>query len=295
MHIGIVGTGKMGSAITKRLIGLGHQVTVWNRTRSRAQPLLELGAAWSELAALPGRVDAAITIVTDAPALDQVYANGEGLLSGEVAGKLFVDMSTVTPAKQREIGALVSAAKAIYVECPVGGSVGPAQEGKLLGFAGGVESDVARARPILELLCRRVEYVGALGAGATMKLAINLPLMVYWQTLGEALSLIDPLGLDPQRVVDIFSESSGGPNMLKVRGAMLARALAGTPDEKITVNLANMRKDVRAMLDQGALTQVRLPLTTLALECFDRAASAGLDASDCTQVPVWWVQQGGKN
>ena len=76
------------------------------------------------------------------------------------------------------------------MECPVGGSVGPASEGKLLGFAGGAEQALARAKPILDQLCRRVQHVGPLGAGATMKPAINLPLMVYWQTLGEALSLI---------------------------------------------------------------------------------------------------------
>jgi 3-hydroxyisobutyrate dehydrogenase len=77
---------------------------------------------------------------------------------------------------------------------------------------------VARARPLLDQLCKRIEHVGPHGAGETMKLAVNLPLMVYWQTLGEALSLVQPLGLDPQRVIDILSDSSGGPNMLKVRG-----------------------------------------------------------------------------
>ncbi len=295
MHIGIAGTGKMGSAIAQRLLTLGHQVTVWNRTPERAQPLIELGAEWAESARdLAGLTDTVITMLTDEDALDQVYLGPRGLLSEAVDNQLFIDMSTVKPAKQREIGARVAAARASYLECPVGGSVGPAREGKLLGFVGGAEKDLARARVILDQLCRRVEHVGALGAGATMKLAINLPLMVYWQTLGEALSLIQPLGLDPQRVIDIFSETSGGPNMLKVRGGMISQALAGTNSGQVTVNIATMRKDMHSMLDQAKLQDVKLPLTALALTCFDRAAGTGLDSADCTQLLVWWLGEGGK-
>ena len=292
MHIGIAGTGKMGSAIANRLLGLGHSVTVWNRTAARAQPLVEAGCKLAaSLSALPAGTDAVITMLTDDAALDQVY--GGGLLAGAVAGKLFIDMSTVQPAKQIAIGAQVAAAGAAYVECPVGGTVGPALEGKLLGFAGGADADVARARPLLDLLCRRVEHVGRFGAGATMKLAINLPLMVYWQTLGEALSLIAPLGLDPARVMDIFSETSGGPNMLKARGPNIAKALAAQ-SVPVTVELATMRKDVRTMLGFGAANQVRLPLTEATLAAFDLAAKQGMDQADCTQLPAWWIKQGSK-
>lgn len=184
--------------------------------------------------------------------------------------------------------------QAAYLECPVSGSVGPAKDGKLLGFVGGEAADLARARPVLELLCRRIEHVGPHGAGATMKLAINLPLMVYWQTLGEALSLIEPLGLDPQRVIEVFSESSGGPNMLKVRGPMIAQALAGQKNEAVTVDVATMRKDVRAMLAQAQSLGRKLPLTEATLKSFDQAAQSGLDAADCSKLPVWWLSTGGK-
>lgn len=290
MHIGIAGTGKMGSALARRLLGLGHTVTVWNRTPARAQPLAGAGCKLAlSLSELPAGTDAVITMLTDDAALDQVY--GGGLLAGAVAGKLFIDMSTVQPAKQIAIGAQVAAAGAAYVECPVGGTVGPALEGKLLGFAGGADADVARARPLLDLLCRRVEHVGPFGAGATMKLAINLPLMVYWQTLGEALSLIAPLGLDPARVMDIFSETSGGPNMLKARGPNIAKALAAQ-SVPVTVELATMRKDVRTMLGFGAANHLRLPLTEATLAAFDLAAKQGMDQADCTQLPAWWIKQG---
>ncbi|MFZ2738878.1 MAG: NAD(P)-dependent oxidoreductase [Burkholderiaceae bacterium] len=295
MKIGIAGTGKMGSAIAKRLIAQGHQLSVWNRNPARTQALLDLGAS---VAASPRDLAQSnalvISMLTDEAALDQVYLAQNGLLSGDVRQTLFVDMSTVKPAQAQAIGAKVAAAGATYLECPVGGSVGPASEGKLLGFVGGDAAVLEHARPVLEQLCRRVEHVGPLGAGATMKLAINLPLMVYWQTFSEALSLIQPLGLDPKRVVEIFAETSGGPNMLKVRGATIAQALGGNSSAPVSVDVATMRKDVRSMLAQGQLQQFELPLTALALQCLDRAAETGLDAADCTQLPVWWLGQGGR-
>ena len=127
-----------------------------------------------------------------------------------------------------------------------------------------------------------------------MKLAINLPLMVYWQTLGEALSLVQPLGLDPARVIDIFAETSGGPNMLKVRGPMIAQALSGDASVPVSVNVATMRKDLRAMLAEAERNHVKLPGTALALQAFEQAAASGLDAADCTQLPVWWLREGGR-
>lgn len=294
MQIALAGTGKMGSAMVRRLMASGHAVTVWNRTAARAQALLDEGATWaSSPAALAASADIVLTMLIDEAALDEVYLGADGLLSGPVAGRLFIDMSTVSPAKPQQIGARVQAAGASFLECPVGGSVGPAKEGRLLGFVGGTAEDLARARPVLEALCRRIEHVGPLGAGATMKLTINLPLMVYWQTLSEALSLVQPLGLDPARVVDILADTSGGPNMLKVRGAAIAQALSGQAGP-VSVDVATMRKDMRAMLAQGAALGTRLPLTETALRTFEQAAAQGLDAADCTELPVWWLKGAGR-
>jgi 3-hydroxyisobutyrate dehydrogenase len=294
MQIALAGTGKMGAAMARRLMASGHAVTVWNRNAARAQPLLDEGATWAASpAALAASADIVLTMLIDEAALDEVYLGDDGLLSGPVAGRLFIDMSTVSPAKPQQIGARVQAAGASFLECPVGGSVGPAKEGRLLGFVGGAAEDLARARSVLEALCRRIEHVGPLGAGATMKLTINLPLMVYWQTLSEALSLVQPLGLDPARVVDILADTSGGPNMLKVRGAAIAQALSGQVGP-VSVDVATMRKDMRAMLAQGAELGARLPLTETALRTFEQAAAQGLDAADCTQLPVWWLKGAGR-
>src|SRR5262249_14967332 len=150
--------------IGARLLDQGHELHVWNRSAARTKPLTDTGA---KLAATPAelaaRCEALITILTDSAAIDAVYQGRDGLLSGNVAGKLFIEMSTVPAATQCALAPAVAAKGAAVVECPVGGSVGPAREGKLIGFIGGSAADAARARPIVEQLCRRVEHVGPTG------------------------------------------------------------------------------------------------------------------------------------
>ena len=293
MKIGIAGIGKMGNAIGSRLLGLGHSVSVWNRTPNKTTGLVNAGA---HLAATPKllaeSVDVVLTLLTNEAALDEVYSGPHGLLSGAVNQKIFIDMSTVKPAKPKEMALRANAVGAVYLECPVGGSVGPAKEGKLLGFVGGDSADVEKIKPLLDQLCKRVEHVGPYGAGSTVKLAVNLPLMVYWQTLGESLSLVESLGIDPTRMIDILADSSGGPNMLKVRGAMIAQTLSQKKSDQVTVSVATMRKDMRAMIDQAQVNQRQLPLTSLALSQFNTAAETGLDDKDCTELPVWWLAKG---
>jgi 3-hydroxyisobutyrate dehydrogenase len=288
MKIGMAGMGRMGAAMAGRLAGLGHAIMVWNRTPDKALALEPLGikvaAAPSELAA---RADIVITMLTDAAALQPVY---DGLLSGDAAGKLFIEMSTVRPETHKALARRVRAKGAAYIECPVGGSVGPAKEGKLFGFVGGDAPDVERARPILEQLCRRVEHVGPVGAGASMKLAINLPLMVYWQVLGEALALCAPLAIHPARLMEIFADTSGAPNALKVRGNALAAVLSGKGSGPTTFDVDSMRKDMRSMLEEARSLGRSLPVTERALQCIDEAARAGLGAADCTALPARWMK-----
>lgn len=293
MKIGIAGIGKMGNAIGTRLLGLGYKLSVWNRTSEKATGLVNAGATLcSSPKILAESVDVVLTLLTNESALDDVYSGPDGLLSGLVKQKIFIDMSTVKPAKPKEMAERAQAVGAVFLECPVGGSVGPAKEGKLLGFVGGDSADVEKVKPLLDQLCKRVEHVGTYGAGSTVKLAVNLPLMVYWQTLGESLSLVEPLGIDPNRMIDILSDSSGGPNMLKVRGSMIAQALQNKKSEQVTVSVSTMRKDMRAMIDQAQATDRQLPLTSLALAQFNAAAQSGLDEKDCSELPVWWLATG---
>lgn len=292
MKIGIAGTGKMGAAIAQRLMGLGHEVIVWNRTAEKTKGLAAAGAKVATTpAALAAETEAVITILTDAAAIDAVYNGSQGLLSGDAAGKLFIEMSTVRPEAEVALGPKVKKKSATLVECPVGGTVGPARDGKLLGFAGGETADVARAKPLLDQMCRRVEHMGPIGAGTRMKLAINLPLMVFWQSFGEALALCAPLGLDPARVVEIFADSSGGPNLLKNRGPWIAKVLKDGDAGGAMFDVDSMRKDLRSMIDEAKALGAGAPVSERALECFDQASKEGLGGADMAALPARWMRR----
>ena len=293
MKIGIVGTGRMGAAMASRLMSLGHEVTVWSRTADKTKPLAAAGA---KVAATPAAVardaELVISILTNSEAIAAAYEGPDGLLSGDVKGRLFVEMSTVRPDAQRALAAKVQARGAALVDCPVGGTTGPARDGKLLGFVGGDPADVARAKPVLDQLCRRVEHVGPVGSGASMKLAINLPLLVYWQALGEALLLCRPLGIDPARMMDIFADTSGGPNVLKVRAASVAAELGGGYTGPVTFDVDSIRKDLATMIAEAKALGSRLPVAERALECFDEVSRAGLGSGDSVVLPVYFARHG---
>ena len=292
MNIGIAGTGRMGAAVAQRLLGLGHSVRVWNRTREKAAALEKDGAIVSATpSALARDSEVIITMLTDAAAIEHTYHSPEGLLAGEVQGRTFVEMSTVRPHTERALAAHIAAKGAAMIECPVGGTVGPAREGRLLGIVGGAPEDVQRMRTLLDSLCRRWEHLGPIGAGASGKLAINLPLMVFWQSFGEALALIQHLDIDPQRLVDLFADTSGGPNVLKARGQALAEELAGGYAGSVAFDIDSMVKDLHAMIDEGNSLGYSMPMTSQALACFDALAGAGLGAKDSVVVPVRFARR----
>ncbi len=292
MQIGIAGLGRMGEAIARRLIEAGHTLSVWNRSPEKARPLEPAGAALArspeELAAKVGIV---ITILTDAAAIGTVYDGPSGLLSGNVAGKLFIEMSTVRPQTEIDLAGRVRAKGAGFVECPVGGTVGPARQGKLIGLMGAEEDDAARARPILEQLCRRLEHVGPVGNGALMKLAINLPLLVYWQALGEALALSRSVGLDPSRLMDLFADTSGGTNVIKMRGPAVATMLEGGDPGPVGFPIDGGLKDLRTMLAEGKARGLELPLVERTLACFEQASRDSWGGRDAASMPVYWTEK----
>ncbi len=292
MQIGIAGLGRMGAAIAGRLIEAGHTLSVWNRSPEKAGPLEAAGAALArspeELAAKVGTV---ITILTDAAAIETVYDGPSGLLSGKVAGKLFIEMSTVRPQTEIDLAGRVRAKGAGFVECPVGGTVGPARQGKLIGLMGAEEDDAARARPILAQLCRRLEHVGPVGNGALMKLAINLPLLVYWQALGEALALSRSVGLDPSRLMDLFADTSGGTNVIKMRGPAVATMLEGGDPGPVGFPIDGGLKDLRTMLAEGKARGLELPLVERTLVCFEQASRDSWGGRDAASMPVYWTEK----
>lgn len=289
MRVGVAGLGRMGAAIAHRLIEVGHEVHVWNRSADKAKPLVAAGAkAAASPAELASRCEAVVSMLTNAQSLADVYEGPSGLLAGEAKGKLFIDMSTVQPHDEEALAAKLKAKGARFVECPVGGTVGPARAGQLLGVAGAEKDDYAAAEPLLKQMCRRVDLVGPVGAGMSLKLALNLPLLIYYQALAEALLLVRHVGLDNKWLMDLLSETSGGPNVLKARGPAIAAALQGGDTGPVTFDIELVLKDLRTMLDEARRRGVSMPLVARTLEIYEGAAKEGWAPRDAAWLPAYW-------
>jgi 3-hydroxyisobutyrate dehydrogenase len=296
MKIGVCGTGRMGAAIAQRLIAVGHEVGVWNRDSKKTKPLTDAGARlYASPAELVEGCEAVIAMLLNDAATEAVYRGPQGILKSKLAGKLIIDMSTVRPDTMISVGTAVAQQGAAFVECPVGGSTVPAREGKLFGLVGGTDADVTRAMPLLEQLCRRIEHVGALGSGATMKLAVNLPLLVYWQVLGESLTICKPLNLPAERLIDILSDTAGAPAAMKGRGAVIAKVLGGAPLGETAFGITAAKKDLATAVQFAASIHAELPVAASALACFEEAEAAGLGDADATTVSVRWTQRPAKS
>jgi len=282
----------MGANMGLRLMETGHTLTVWNRTADKVKPLKEAGASVAgSPAELVGKVDAIVTIITNAKAIDEVYHGPNGLLSGDVKGKLFIEMSTVPPEAQVALAEKVRAKGAAFVECPVGGSVIPARTGKLLGNVGGEAADVARAKPVLDQLCRRTLHAGPVGSGAVLKLAVNLPLMIYWQALGEQLAVCQGLKIDPADLLDFLSETSGAATVLKQRMPGIVHKLKNEPSDIKTFTLDNGIKDVNAMLEQGRKSGLELPLLEKTLACYEEARRNTSGDEEVSNQAAYWAKR----
>jgi 3-hydroxyisobutyrate dehydrogenase len=296
MKIGVCGTGRMGSAIAQRLMSVGHEVGVWNRNSVKTKPLIDAGAKlFASPAELVEGCEVVIVMLLNDAATEAIYRGPNGVLQGKLAGRLVIDMSTIRPDTMKANGSSVMQQGAAFVECPVGGSTGPAKEGKLFGLVGGTRADVARAMPMLGQMCRRIEHVGELGAGSMMKLAVNLPLLVYWQALGEALTICKPLNLPADRLIDILSDTAGTPTAMKGRGAVIAKVLGGAPLGETAFGLNAAKKDLATAVQFGASIHAELPVTASALACYEEAEAAGFGDADATAISTRWTQRKGKS
>jgi 3-hydroxyisobutyrate dehydrogenase len=293
MRIGVAGVGRMGGAIAARLIEVGHEVTVWNRTADKVKPLAEAGAGVAATPAeLAAQVEAVVTILTNRDAMSAVYEGPQGLLAVDARGKLFIEMSTVQPHEETALADKVRAKGGLFIECPVGGTVGPARQGKLLGVAGATREDFDKAKPILDQMCRRVELVGPVGAGTSLKLALNLPLLVYYQALAEAYILCRHLKLDNAWLMEFLSETSGGPNVLKTRGPAIAAALDGKDPGLANFDIELVCKDLSTMVAEAKARGATLPLAEKALAVYGGALKEGWGNRDGAWLPAYWASHG---
>lgn len=288
MRIGIAGFGHMGSTMADRLKYTGAEVAVWNSKPEKVQGtnfIYELSPY--ELAR---SCDVVISTLFDDNAINSVFTGKEGLLAGS-HGKLLIEMSTAAPSTQKALAIEAAAAGATLIECPVSGSTAAVRSGTLFGMAGGVAADVERALPVLERLCRSILHVGPIGTGAIAKLAVNLPLLAFWQAFSEAISLLERVGKDPKWMVDLFRDTAGAPAVLKGKADSIVSALSGNDGNISGLQIQLMRKDLLLMMAEADISCISLPVAKAALSAFDEAVSAGFGKRDCAWMPAYWVSR----
>ena len=275
-NLGFVGLGVMGGRIAKRLLDAGHSVTGTNRTRSKAEWLLESGIRWADSPReVAERADILFSMVTDTAALQAVAEGTDGIVAGVGPGKVYVDMSSVSPATSRALARTVEAAGAKMLDAPVSGSVSTLEEGRLSIMVGGDEDTFRRVEPILRDIGPTVTRVGANGQAAAMKIATNLSLAVQILAFSEGVLLAERNGIPRETAVHVLLNSVIGSPMLQYRGPFVL----GQPDEAwFDVNM--MQKDMLLALEMGREVNVPLPTTAVTNQMLTAARAVGFEKKD---------------
>lgn len=275
-EVGYVGLGVMGSAVTRRLLDAGHTVTVWNRTREKAEPLLASGAAWADTPReVAERSEFVFTMVTNTAAVKAVTEGDDGILAGLAPGKIYVDMSTASPANTRALAEAVAAAGAEMLDSPVSGTSITVDQGKASLMVGGDEDAVERARPVLEAIGPKVIHVGGHGAAVTMKIAVNLSLAVQMLAFSEGVLLAEKTGIPREKAVEVMLASVIASPMVAYRGPLVL----GHPEE-VWFDCHMMQKDMNLALELGRELEVPLPSTALTNEFLTAANGMGIGERD---------------
>jgi 3-hydroxyisobutyrate dehydrogenase-like beta-hydroxyacid dehydrogenase len=275
-NLGFVGLGVMGSRMVQRLLTAGHTVTGYNRTKSKAQWLLDAGMKWGDTPRAVAQVaEITISMVTNTQALQAVTSGANGILTGLAAGKIYIDMSTVSPAASRELAKQVEGKGARMLDAPVSGSVSTLEEGKLSIMVGGQKETFERARPILEAIGPKVTHVGSNGLAVSMKIATNLSLAVQMLAFSEGVLLAEKSGIARQTAVEVLLNSVIASPMVKYRGPFVL----DMPEEAwFDVNM--MQKDLLLALEMGRQLDVPLPTTAITNEMLTAARGMGLSDKD---------------
>lgn len=292
MKIGIAGLGNMGRAIAERLEEEGVPLIVWNRSPGKSDGLT------AEVAATPAdlvsNADMVLSVLANDAATEEVYFGQDGFLSGRLDGTLIVEFCTQSPDRSRVLANAVTKAGGAYLECPVGGTVAPARAGKLLGLAGGNAEDFRKARPVLEKLTRRLEYMGPVGSGAAMKLSINLPLMVYWGALGEALGLARAGGVDATKALDILADTSGAIGAAKTRVPPIREMIVNADPGTVNIKLEVALKDMVAMVALAEENGSGNGIIAAARRRAEAALADGFEGLDASLVAAYGARPEGK-
>jgi 3-hydroxyisobutyrate dehydrogenase-like beta-hydroxyacid dehydrogenase len=275
-RIGFVGLGVMGGGVARRLLEAGHEVTGYNRTPGKADALVALGL---RRASTPREAaeqsDVAFSMVTNTKALAAVTEGPDGILAGLGPGKVYIDMSTVSPSASRELSERVRERGAVMLDAPVSGSVITLEQGKLSVIVGGDTAAFERVDPILRDIGPTVTHVGGNGQAVLMKIATNLSLAVQMLAFSEGVLLAEKGGISRENAVRVMTGSAIASPMVQYRGPFVL----GMPDEAwFDCNM--MQKDMVLALDLGRELDVPLPTTATTNEYLTAARGLGLDHHD---------------
>ncbi len=274
--LGFIGLGVMGSEMVNRLLGKGHSVTGYNRTRSKAEWLVKKGMKWADSPrGVVAGADVTFSMVTNSAALGAVANGADGFLAGMTRGKILVDMSTVSPSYSREIAAKVREKGADMVDAPVSGSVITLQEGKLSVMVGGRKETFERVKPLLYDIGPKVTYVGENGLALVMKIATNLNLAVQMLAFSEGVLIAEKSGISRETAVDVLTHSVIASPMVQYRGPFVLKM----PDEA-WFNVNMMQKDMLLALELGRQLDVPMPTTAVTNEFLTAARGMGMVQKD---------------
>jgi 3-hydroxyisobutyrate dehydrogenase-like beta-hydroxyacid dehydrogenase len=275
-ELGFIGLGAMGGRMVKRLLDAGHTVTGYNRTRSKAEWLLDAGMRWGDTPrAVAEAADVTFSMVTNTAAVQAITGGPDGLLAGLAPGKIYVDMSTISPAASRELAAQVAAKGARMLDAPVSGSVSTLEEGKLSIMVGGDRETFNKVEPILLDIGPKATYVGENGLAVAMKIATNLSLAVQMLAFSEGLLLAEKSGIPRETALEVLLHSVIASPMVKYRGPFVL----DMPDEA-WFNVNMMQKDMLLALEMGRQLDVPLPTTAVTNEMLTAARGMGLADKD---------------
>ena len=275
-NLGFVGLGAMGGRVTKRLLDAGHTVTGYNRTKSKAQWLLDQGMQWGDTPrAVAETADVVFTMVTNTAALHEVVDGQNGILAGLGKGKIYIDMSTINPAASKKLAAQVAEKGARMLDSPVSGSVITLEQGNLSLMVGGEESTFEQVKPILLDIGPKVNYVGSNGQAVLMKIAINLNLQVQMLAFCEGLLLAEKGGIPRETALEVMLNSVIASPSLKYRTPFILKM----PDEA-WFNVNMMQKDMLLALEMGREFDVPLPTVAASNEYLTAARAMGLAKQD---------------
>src|ERR1700676_5271561 len=275
-NLGFIGLGVMGSELVNRLLNKSQSVCCYNRTRSKAEWLVKKGMKWGDSPrAVAESADVIFSMVTNSEALAAITDGPDGILAGLTPGKIYADISTVSPAFSREVAAKVRAKGCDMVDCPVSGSVITLQEGKLSVMVGGRPETFERIKPILLDIGPKVTYVGDNGLALVMKIAANLSLAVQMLAFSEGVLLAEKSGIARETAVDVMTHSVIGSPMVQYRGPFVLKM----PEEAwFDVNM--MQKDMLLALELGRQLDVPMPTTAVTNEFLTAARGMGLVEKD---------------